>query len=175
MTDVPATEKKRGLSHSTPVEWAVRSLTSLSAIALAIILVTTFVGVIMRYFFQAPILGSNEIIQLVSIPLIMLAMAATAQRDEHVRVDVFDEHIGAWGRFIGDIFSRVVGIYLMYQLTMRSWVKLEEAIEFDDLSNMLLLPYWPFYGLMALGSALFAVVMVLQTIDIIRTGARNRD
>src|SRR5690606_16243641 len=121
------------------------------------------------------ILGSNEIIQLVSIPLIMLAMAATAQRDEHVRVDVFDEHIGPWGRFIGDIFSRLIGIYLMYQLTMRSWVKLEEAIEFDDLSNMLLLPYWPFYGLMALGSALFAVVMILQIVDLFRTGARNRD
>src|SRR5690606_7400042 len=175
MTDASSTQKQRGLSHSTPVEWAVRFLTSLSAIALAIILVTTFVGVILRYFFHAPILGSNEIIQLVSIPLVMLAMAATAQRDEHVRVDVFDAHIGVWGRFIGDLLSRAVGIYLMYLLTMRSWLKLTEALEFDDLSNMLRLPYWPFYGLMALGSALFAIVMALQVIDILRKGARNRD
>jgi TRAP-type C4-dicarboxylate transport system permease small subunit len=171
MTDVPATEKKQGLSHSTPVEWAVRSLTSLSGIALAVILVTTFVGVVMRYFFHAPILGSNEVIQLVSIALIMLAMPAASQREEHVRVDVFDEHIGPWGRFIGDLFSRAVGVYLMYLLGSRSWIKLEEAIEFNDLSNMLLIPYWPFYGLMALGCALFAIVMILQIVDIIRTGS----
>lgn len=176
MTDLPpATERKQGLAHSTPVEWALRSLTSLSAVALAIVLVMTFVGVITRYVFNAPILGSNEVIQLVSIPLVMLALAATAQRDEHVRVDVFDEHIGRWGRFLGDIFSRAVGVYLMYLLTWRSWVKLGEALEYNDLSNMLRLPFWPFYGLMALGSAAYAVILALQIIDLFRTGARGRD
>ena len=174
MTNAPTSEK-RGLTHSTPVEWAVQCLTSLSAVALAIILATTFVGVIMRYVFRAPILGSDEVIQLVSIALVMLAMPATGQRDEHVRVDVFDAYIGRWGRFVGDLFSRIVGIFLMYLLSMRAWGKLDEALEYNDLSNMLRLPYWPFYGLMALGSALFAIVMILQILDIIRLGAHNRD
>lgn len=175
MTDAPTTEKKQGLSHSTPVEWAVRSLTALSALALVVILVTTFVGVVMRYFFHAPILGSNEVIQLVSVVLVMLAMPAAAQREEHVRVDVFDNYIGAWGRFFGDLLSRAVGVYLMYLLGARSWLKLQEALEFNDLSNMLRIPFWPFYGLMALGCALFAIVLVLQIVDIVRAGVRNRD
>lgn len=170
MTNSPTIKKKHGIAHSIVIEWAVAFLTSLSALALAIILCTSFVGVIMRYFFQTPILGSDEIIQLVSIALVMLAMPGTAQRDGHVRVDVFDEHIGVWGRFIGDLFSRAVGVYLMYLLTWRSWLGLREALEYNDLSNMLRVPFWPFYGLMALGSALFAVVLVLQIVDLIRGG-----
>lgn len=165
-----ARKAPRGLAHSTAVEWAVRILNILSSVALAVLLVATFVGVIMRYVFAAPILGSNEIIQLASVALVMLAMPSAAQQEEHIRVDVFDGVIGPVGRFIGDILSRGIATYLLGLLTLRAWAKLQDAAEFGDATNMLSIPLWPFYGLLALGATLYAIVLILQLIDVLRTG-----
>lgn len=175
MTDDKPAETSRGLAHSTPVGWAVRGLTTLSAVALTVLLVATFAGVIMRYVFAAPILGANEIIQLVSVILVMLAMPAAAHHDDHVRVDVLDNQIGAIGRFAGDILSRGISIYLLYHLAVSAWAKLLDAAEFEDATNMLEIPIWPFYGLLMIGTLLFAVVLALQLIDILRTGVSRHD
>ncbi|AXS42303.1 TRAP transporter small permease [Breoghania sp. L-A4] len=174
MTDETA-RPSRGLAHSTPVEWAVRALTLLSSIALAILLIATFAGVIMRYVFSAPILGGNEIIELVSVALVMLAMPSAAQREDHVRVDVFDNAIGATGRFLGDILARGISIYLLSLLAWRTWAKLRDAAEFGDATNMLAIPLWPFYGLLALGAALYALVLALQLADVLRAGVSRNE
>ena len=128
----------------------------------------------MRYVFAAPILGSNEIIQLASVALVMLAMPSAAQEEDHIRVDVFDGAIGAVGRFVGDLLSRGIAIYLLGLLALRSWVKLQDAAEFGDATNMLAIPLWPFYGLLALGAMLYAIVLILQLIDVLRTGVPAR-
>lgn len=160
----------RGLTDSPGAQWSVHVLTILSSVALAILLVVTFGSVVMRYAFEAPVLGSNEIIQLVSVALVMLAMPAASLRGDHVAVDVLDNAIGRWGRFFGDILSRLIGMYLLSNLAWRAWLKLLDAKEFADLTNMLRIPLWPFYGLLALGSLLFALVLLLQLIDVLRIG-----
>lgn len=170
MNDKTAGNEPRGLAHSTIVEWAVRILTSLSSVALAILLVATVASVIMRYIFSAPILGSNEIIQLVSVVLVMLAMPAAAHHGDHVCVDVLDSQIGAIGRFVGDLLSRAIAIFLLWQLAVRSWTKLLDAAEFGDATNMLEIPLWPFYGLLMLGAMLYVVVLALQLVDVLRSG-----
>ena len=175
MNDETAHKELQGLAHSTFVEWAVRFLTVLSSVALAILLIATFAGVIMRYVFSAPILGINEIVQLVSVALVMLAMPSAAQREQHVRVDVLDNHIGKAGRFIGDLAARGIAIFLLYQLAVRGWAKLQDAAEFGDATNMLAIPLWPFYGLIVLGAVLYALVLVLQVIDVLRNGVLRHE
>ncbi|WP_346897667.1 TRAP transporter small permease [uncultured Roseibium sp.] len=162
---------KPELARSTVVEWAVRLLTLLSSLALGLLLIATFAGVIMRYVFGAPILGSNEVIQLASVVLVMLAMPTAARDEIHIRVDVFDEKIGRYGRLLGDFLSRGISIYILSMLTLRSWTKLADAAEFGDATNMLEIPLWPFYGLLVAGAALYALVLLLQLIDILRAGA----
>lgn len=153
----------------------VRLLTIASSLALAVLLVATFAGVIMRYVFGAPILGGNEIIQLASVALVMLAMPGAARDEIHVRVDVFDGRIGRWGRFTGDILSRAISIFLLTMLAWRSWYKLADAAEYGDATNMLRIPLWPFYGLLLLGAALYAIVLLLQLLDILRAGVNRSE
>jgi TRAP-type C4-dicarboxylate transport system permease small subunit len=145
-------------------------LTLISSLSLGVLLAATFAGVIMRYVFGAPILGGNEIVQLASVVLVMLAMPGAAYDEIHVRVDVLDEKIGPWGRFAGDILSRCISAYLLTMLAWRSWAKLADAMEYGDATNMLRIPLWPFYGLLLLGAALYAAVLLFQLIDILRAG-----
>jgi len=168
-------KSRHDLVHSKSVEWTVRLLTLVSSLALTVLLVVTFAGVVMRYAFNAPILGNNEIIEMASIVLVMLAMPSAAQKEAHIRVDVFDGPIGAAGRFAGDILARGIAIYLLAMLGWRSWGKLADAAEYGDATNMLSIPLWPFYGLLVLGAALYALVLAIQLVDIIQSGAASSE
>jgi TRAP-type transport system small permease protein len=150
-------------------------LTLVSSLALGVLLLVTFAGVVMRYFFNAPILGNNEIIELASVVLVMLAMPGAARQEMHIRVDVFDRLIGAFGRLAGDILARGVSIYLLLLLGWRAWGKLADAAKYGDATNMLSLPLWPFYGLLVLGASLYALVLFIQLVDIIRSGVARND
>lgn len=168
-------KSRHDLVHSTSVEWTVRVLTLVSSLALTVLLVVTFAGVVMRYAFNAPILGNNEIIEMASVVLVMLAMPSAAQKEVHIRVDVFDGAIGAFGRFAGDIMARGISIYLLTLLGWRAWGKLADAAEYGDATNMLTIPLWPFYGLLVLGAALYALVLAIQLVDIIQSGVARSD
>lgn len=160
-----------GLARSAFVEWATSLLTAASAVALAILLCATFVGVVMRYLFNMPILGANEIIQMASVVIVMLAMPGAAQAERHIRVDVLDDAIGRHGRLLGDLLARGISIYILSMLAIRGWAKLADAAEYGDATNMLAIPFWPFYGLVVLGAVLHALVLFIQLIDILRHGA----
>ena len=163
------------LVHSKSVEWTVRLLTLASSLALAVLLVVTFAGVVMRYAFNAPILGNNEIIEMASVVLVMLAMPSAAQKELHIRIDVLDGVIGAFGRFAGDLLARAISIYLLALLGWRSWGKLVDAAEYGDATNMLGIPLWPFYALLVLGATLHALVLAIQLMDILRSGVARSE
>lgn len=126
----------------------------------------TFAAVVMRYLFNAPILGGNEVIQLLSVAVVFLAMPYATQTEAHIRVDVLDHVIGPYGRLIGDILSRCISIVVLSFLVHRMWLKVLDSMEFKDATNMLSIPIWPFYGLILLGMALFVVLLVTQIIDV---------
>lgn len=140
----------------------------MSSLSLAVLLGAVFLSVIMRYVFGAPILGANEIAQLVSVALVMTAMPVAAYQDKHVRVDVLDPMIGPVGQAIGDILSRSLAVFLLCMLCYRGWLKMLDAAEFGDATNMLAVPIWPFYGLLVLGAALYAALLAIELVDLLR-------
>ena len=153
--------------------WATRiaQIPGLRAVGAGLCLVAMVVvvsaGVILRYVFGAPLLGVNEIVQLVAVALVMMALPYATQSGAHVRVDLFDKPLGKWGRFFGDLLSRVLAIVTLYVLCGQAWKKAAEAIEFGDTTNMLAIPLWPVYGAICAGMALCAVVFAIQIVALI--------
>lgn len=147
-------------------------LAVVAGVGLMLTLALIFVSVIMRYVFAMPMAGVNEIVQLASVGIVMLALPWCTAENAHVGVDVFDAHIGRWGRFGGDIQARVIGALILAVLVWRAILKALDAYEFGDATNMLQMPIWPFYGMIALGMALCVVVLILQTIQIMREGPK---
>ncbi len=152
------------------VDRATLALAALAGLFLLFLVGLVFVAVLLRYVAQSPILGINEIVQLVAVAIVMLALPWCTDRNGHVRADVFDSAIGRAGRFSGDLFSRCVSTFVLSVLVYRSWLKLLDAREFEDVTNMLSLPIWPFYGMMVAGMGLCVFVMVLQIAVILMTG-----
>ncbi|NWJ25307.1 TRAP transporter small permease [Rhizobium sp. RM] len=147
-------------------------LAVIAAAAMLFLVILISVGVILRYAFNIPVLGLNEINQLAALTLVMAALPYCTAQSGHVGVDVFDNAIGRVGRFIGDIGSRLLSGFVLSTLAQRAILKALDAHEFEDTTNMLNLPTWPFYGILAIGIALCVIVMASQCLTIVRTGGR---
>lgn len=144
-----------------PLQW----LAWLSGLILVGIMGLLTVGVFFRYVLNQPIVGIQELVQLSIVAVVMLAMPHCALRNAHIKVDVFDPLLGPKGRGFGNLFSRLVGIAVLSLLVWKAWLKALDALEYEDVTNMLELPIWPAYAAIAFGMALYAVVLLLELYD----------
>jgi len=155
--------------------WLDRTVNWLAVIAglcLVAIVVIVSLGVVMRYAFGAPLLGVNEFVQLTAVALVMAALPYCTARRGHVAVDVFDKAMGPWGRYAGDIVSFLLSGFVLAILAQRAVLKALDALEWGDATNMLRMPIWPFYGILAAGTGLCVVIMAVQLLQIIARGPR---
>ncbi|MFD1696122.1 TRAP transporter small permease [Roseibium aestuarii] len=157
------------MQDTRPAWWrsyhqATLLLAGFGALCLLFMVIVIAVGVVMRYLFGQPILGSNEIVQLTSLALVMSALPYCTAHDGHVGVDVFDNLLGRWGRLFGDLLSRVLAVGVLGHLVWRAWLKALDAFEFEDATNMLDLPIWPFYAILVAGTALCVLVYLAQIV-----------
>lgn len=137
-------------------------LGALSGISIIAMVLVIAYSVVLRYILSSPVLGTNEIVQLLAVAVVMMGLPYTTSTDAHVRVDVLDNAIGRFGRFFGDILSRALAAGVLIVLVLRAFAKAGDAWRYGDATNMLGLPIWPFYGLIAFGMACCAALFILQ-------------
>jgi len=154
---------------STGVNRATYALAVIAGASLVFMMALISFGVFMRYVVGQPVLGINEILQLNALALAMLALPYTTAEVAHVRADIFDPALGRWGRWAADIFTRVLSIVGLWVLVGRAWAKALDAYEFQDQTNMLGLPIWPFYGTIAAGMALCILIFAIQILVVLTT------
>jgi TRAP-type transport system small permease protein len=132
-------------------------------------------AVIMRYAVGQPLLGVNEIVQLTAVAVVMAGLPYCTFDTGHMGVDVFDKYIGHWGRLIGDgVLAPAVDLRTRV-LCYRAVLKELDALEFGDVTNMLSLPLWPFYAILAVGAGLCVVIFVEQIIVELVTGREEEN
>ncbi|WP_197432617.1 TRAP transporter small permease [Agrobacterium vitis] len=149
------------------IDRATRALSVFAGISLLFMMATITIGVLTRYLMNMPITGVDEIVQMTGVGLIMLALPYATLHDAHVRVDIFDEWLGRKGRRIGDVLTRMLSGFVLMVLVSRAWDKMLDAHEFEDTTNMLGLPLWPFYGMLAAGASLCLLVFAAEILLVI--------
>lgn len=146
-------------------------LTIVGGLCLLAIVTIVTIGVAMRYALNAPLLGVNEFVQLAAVALVMASLPYCTVKNDHVAVDVFENILGRWGRFIGDIVTRVLSGIVLTILTQRAFLKALDAWEWGDATNMLRLPIWPLYVVLGAGTGLCVLIFALQLVAILGRGA----
>lgn len=143
---------------------ATLALAAIAGITLLILVGVVTAGVIARYVFSRPIIGGNEVIQFLSVTVVMLALPHCTASNGHVRADVLDKALGHYGRLFGDVLARVLSVAALAVLAHRAFDHMADSRQFGDVTNMLGLPVWPLYGIVLAGVAISAVVMVVQIV-----------
>lgn len=128
-----------------------RVLAGVACLILFAMMVLTFVDVLGRYVFLAPVPAAYEIISLMMPGVIFCALPLTVLREGHVTVDLLDS-------FIPDAVARLQGIVVnlvsagaLGLVTWRLYVKARDDLLYESITDELLLLLWPFgFGMAAL-------------------------
>ena len=141
---------------------------TLSAIVLAFMMVFIFAGAVLRYAFNAPISGGNEILEMASVAIVMLAVPYCTTQDAHVRIDLLDNALGRVGRLLTEILYRLIAVVVLWFLVKSYVARTLDAREYEDVTNMLDIPLWPFYGLIVFGMGLYGIILAVQLVMMAR-------
>jgi len=168
--------------HPSPVAppgWAVidrlaYAAAVLAGLVLAATMLLTVADVTLR-FAAAPIYGSQEITELGMVALIMLALPYCSATDGHIRVDLLDNLLGRRGRWMTDLFTVAVSLVVLACLVWNTAYKIVDTYGYDDVTNLLALPLWPLYLLIALSMAAYAIVSLRDLVLLLAQGRESND
>ena len=129
----------------------------------------TFADVVLRYVFAAPILGAKDLLEMGMVTVVALAFPFTWRIGGHIVVDLFpDYRIGALNRG-RDVTVRAIGGSIFALLAWRAWVRADDAALFNEATNMIALPFRPFFWVLA-GAAAFQALVLAAEIALAATG-----
>ena len=139
-------------------------LENISALLLFLMMALTFVDVIGRYFFTAPIFGAAEMIQFLLAMTIFGGLSLVNARDSHITVELLEpwlqKRIPRLQPIIVQTFSVVVKTIIAWQLTVF-------AIEANHLGSMTVVLEWPLVIVVGTVAGLSIVSLIAQILGLI--------
>ena len=137
-------------------------LAAFACLILVVVMMTTFVDVIGRYFFNSPVTFAVELIQLGMGLLVLFGLAITTLERGHIAVDIVESMVPETVRKLFAIIAALSGVIFISLIAWRLW---DRGINFfgDGLAtDVLFLPVWPVVLLMAFAAGVAAIVAIGQ-------------
>lgn len=144
----------------------LRLLAYVGGLILLILMGFTVADVCLRYFFNAPLKSVYEFTEFVMAAVVFLGIAYTGWVGGHIAVDMFskwlDQPRWRWITAALTFVSAALFALIAYQAT------LETIATINQISNRLAWPHYPFRFTVAVGCALFAIVLLIQGVQVLR-------
>jgi TRAP-type C4-dicarboxylate transport system permease small subunit len=135
----------------------------LAALCLAAMMLVTAADVALRGFFNFPIRGTYEIVELLLTGTFFLALPAVFLRDDNIVVNVVDDVSPRWVPVLKQI-SAVLAAAILGVMAWQGWLSARDVYEFRDVTADLGIPkIWHFIALLVgiVGACITALVMAL--------------
>ncbi|PCC48608.1 TRAP transporter small permease [Brevibacterium aurantiacum] len=153
-----------------------KCLTITTAAAIIIMMVHIVIHALTRSLFDAPIYGTNEIVEYWYLPIVaLLGIPAAQLQKEHITVTMAIERARPAAAAVFTIFACILGALVSLAF---AWFGLTRALEYmaigqtADVSDVIT---WPVYFLVPIVFVLLAVLYVLDAAVIARTGQPDPD
>ena len=118
----------------------VHVLEIISSVVLAVMMLLTFVDVIGRYVFNAPIFGATEMISTMLALVIFLGLGIANAKDRHIVVELFDHQIRAFAPRLYDVVVQGFSIFAMSLIVYVLFLQAREAAHVGSTTIVL---EWP--------------------------------
>ncbi len=138
-------------------------LAVVSGLILLALIGLTFVDVVLRYIFSAPFLGAKDLLQMGMVLVISLAFPFTWRMGGHIVVDLIPDYgVQALTR-ARDSAVRLIGILIFALLAWQAWIRADDAVLFNEATNMIEVPFQPFFWVLSIAAAFQAVVLCVES------------
>jgi TRAP-type C4-dicarboxylate transport system permease small subunit len=144
----------------------LRALALAGGWVLILLMGYTIADVVLRYGFNRPFSGSLELTEFAMSMIVFLGIAYCGWIGGHVAVDVLERPLDDPRlRFVPVVLSLVSSLLFF----VIAWLTAVEALtSMHRISNMMRWPHWPFQLTVAFGAAMYGLVLLIQTIRLIR-------
>ena len=148
-----------------PAALAQSLLENVMIIVLNAMVLITMLDVIGRYFFNSPVPGTIEIIELMLALLVFGTLPLTTFRQEHIVVDIFDSAFKGWARRIQKTVVCLSGACVLALIAWQLWVRGSQLGGYGDLTPYLKLPLAPVAYVMSVFSAVSSCILAFMTLQ----------
>ncbi len=157
------------------IDRLVRFVERWAAGFLLFITALTFVSVLLRYIFSAPIPDGYDVSRLMLGVAVFWGIAAAGYRDAHIQVDLVWSVAGRRGRWAIDLLAAGVSLAFLAAFAWMLVDKVLATIASGEQTFDLRLPIWPFYALASLGILLATALILGRLYRLAAHGAAERD
>ena len=133
----------------------------------------TVIAVIFRYAFNSPIFGADDFNQMLLMGTVACGIGYSGRKGGQVVVEILSVISGQKVMRWTDIFAKLLGVIMLSFLV---WVLIESGInaaEYGETTRSLEITLQPFFWLLAVGIALYCIVLFVEMITLLR--GRNLD
>jgi len=117
-----------------------RGLESLASISLFLMMLITFVDVTCRYFFNSPISGSTELIEILLAIMVFMAFPLVSWNEEHICVDLLDNYFPKSWVDLRQVVINLVCSCALILVAMMNWKLADRSFDYEEVTEMLEIP-----------------------------------
>ena len=113
-----------------------------------------------RYVFDSPVLGAQELMQVMMGAIVMLGWAYTQKEDGHIRVELFLNMFPPSTRRVLNLIMTFLGLFLFAAVAYKGW-----GIALANISRRFLVidfPSGPFYFLVPVGAFFLCLELIVH-------------
>lgn len=136
-------------------------------------LIITVADVFLRYFFNAPITGTVEIIERFMVVAGFFGAAWCAVKGGHLKVDIFMNRLPGRIRLIADSITLLMGMTVVAVIAWQGFSQAMYSLSVKSASDLLEIPDYPFYFVVGLGYTFLFLVLVSILADNILKVIKN--
>lgn len=147
------------------MEQIVRVVERVAGFFLALIALLIFLSVLLRFFFSANLPDAFDFSGYLQAIAIFWGLAVTTYRGGHIGVDLLWEVASERGKWLIDLFARIVTTAAFAFLAWRLFARLPSMIDSNQVTNELAVRIWPFYLAAVLGTAACVLVSTIALVQ----------
>lgn len=125
---------------------------------------------IMRKTFNSPIIGAEDILIVALVVIVALSIPLGARTGAHIEIDFLESRMSAAFAEWSMIVVKCAGFVLLTIMSWRLWHAGAAAARFGETTQLLLIPFGPFYYLLAVSIGIYAFVLILDVWQLLRSG-----
>ena len=145
----------------------------IAMIALATMMLLTVSDVFMRFTFSRPITGTPEIIEYMMVFVVFLGLGWCALQGRHILVELVVSRFSKKVQITVDIITYLAGLLLCLVMSWQTFLECLLQKRLGYTSQFLKVPTFPFYIVIAVGFAIFFIVITTLLFERVAELLRN--
>lgn len=148
------------LPASGPARWMVIGLTVAIAVLVFALMAVTFIDVVGRYFFDAPIPGTFEVVSFLLALLVFSGLPLVTRDERHITVTLMEGLFKGWGLWFQKVVVAMASAAVLGFIAERLWRTAGDMAEMETLLEYFDVPFAYFVYFMAILSFLSFLLML---------------